>query len=206
MQEFSIGIQGFLVGAGLIVAIGAQNAFVLTQAVKRNHAMAVAAVCAALDALLIAAGVLGIGTLVASNTILQTAASLGGAAFLIWFGAKSLCEAFKEHSLEAGEDAQRGLGPTLTATLAVSLLNPHVYLDTVIMLGAISGNFPGSGRYWFGLGAATASFLWFFGLSLAGRAMAPLFQKALAWRVLHLCVCLMVWRVAATLLHAWFTS
>jgi len=191
-------------GTGLIVAIGAQNAFVLTQAVKRNHAMPVAALCATLDALLIAAGVLGIGTLVASNAILQTAASLGGAAFLLWFGARSLADAFKNHSLEANKSTRQALGPTLSATLAVSLLNPHVYLDTVIMLGAVSGNFPGTGRYWFGLGAAMASMLWFFSLSLAGQGMAPLFKKPLAWRILHLCVCLMVWRVAAGLLYGWY--
>ncbi|MDL2272244.1 LysE/ArgO family amino acid transporter [Desulfovibrio sp. OttesenSCG-928-I05] len=198
--------QGIFMGASLIIAIGAQNAFVLTQAVRRNHALPVAAVCAFIDVALITAGVMGLGALVANNAILKGAAALGGAAFLIWFGARSLAEAFASHSLEAnaasGSDAR--LGPTLAATLAVSLLNPHVYLDTVVMLGAISGNFPGDGRYWFGAGAGTASVVWFFGLSLAGSALAPVFRKPGAWRVMHALVCLMVWWIAGGLLYGFF--
>lgn len=196
--------QGLFMGASLIIAIGAQNAFVLAQGVRRNHALAVAALCAMLDALLIAAGVCGLGTLVANNEFLKGAASLGGAAFLIWFGARSLADAFKTRGLEADAGIRPGLGPTLGATLAVSLLNPHVYLDTVVMLGAISGNFPGLGRYYFGAGAATASLIWFFSLSLAGSVLAPVLRRPSAWRVVNLLVCLMVWWVAAGLLRGWF--
>lgn len=201
--------SGMLTGASLIIAIGAQNAFVLTQAIRHNHALAVAALCATLDALLIAAGVCGIGTLVAQNTILHAVASLGGAAFLLWFGAKSLAEAFKRQSLSVGQDPaqeSRGLLPTITATLAVSLLNPHVYLDTVVMLGAISANFQGNGRFAFGAGAASASLVWFFTLSLAGSMLAPLFNRPKAWQVLHLLVTLMVWWVAVGLLRSYFSA
>ena len=196
---------GMLTGASLIIAIGAQNAFVLTQAIRHNHALAVAGLCAILDALLIGAGVCGVGTLVAQNEYLHATASLGGAAFLLWFGAKSLAEAFKKQSLSVDQPSEsRRLLPTLTATLAVSLLNPHVYLDTVVMLGAISSNFPGQGRYAFGAGAATASLIWFFTLALAGSMLAPLFRKPRAWQVLHLLVTLMVWWVAANLLRGYF--
>lgn len=198
--------QGIIMGASLIIAIGAQNAFVLTQAIRRNHALSVAALCAVIDALLIAAGVCGLGTLVAGNAILRGIAALGGAAFLIVFGAKSLADARKTQGLEACGRVSYGLAPTLGATLAISLLNPHVYLDTVIMLGAISGQFPGEGRYWFGLGAASASVVWFFSLSFAGSALAPIFKKAAAWRVINLLVCLMVWWVAAGLLRGYFAG
>lgn len=202
-------LAGLVTGASLIIAIGAQNAFVLTQAVRHNHALAVATLCATLDALLIAAGVCGVGTLIAESRVLSGIASLGGAAFLFWFGARSLMEAFKSNSLDAetaSPGGRSGLLPTLAATLAVSLLNPHVYLDTVIMLGAVSANFPGQGRYLFGAGAASASLVWFFSLSLAGTMLAPLFKKPGAWRVLHLAVTLMVWWVAVTLLVAFFKA
>lgn len=196
--------QGLIMGASLIVAIGAQNAFVLTQAIRRNHSLAVAALCAAIDVTLIAAGVCGLGSLVAGNDLLRGIAALGGAAFLIVFGAKSLADATKSRGLEACGTVRGGLAPTLGATLAVSLLNPHVYLDTVVMLGAISGQFPDAARYYFGLGAASASLVWFFSLSLAGSALAPLFKKPAAWRIVNLLVCLMVWYVAAGLLRDYF--
>ena len=198
--------QGIGMGAGLIIAIGAQNAFVLSQAIRRNHALPVAGLCSLIDALLIAAGVCGLGRLVAENEMLRTIAALGGAAFLLWFGARSLTEAFKHNELATHGPDARGLGATLAATLAVSLLNPHVYLDTVVMLGAISGNYAGNGRYFFGAGAASASVLWFFSLGIAGSMLAPVFKKPGAWRVLHLLVCLMVWWVAATLLYGWATA
>lgn len=211
-------IAGLSTGAGLIIAIGAQNAFVLTQSIRKNHALPVAGLCALLDALLIAAGVLGLGTAVARVEALRIVATFGGAAFLAWFGARSLRDAIRPQGLHAGADAasgaasgvdsgaKSGLWPTLSATLAVSLLNPHVYLDTVIMLGAISGNYAGDGRYLFGAGAATASVLWFFTLCFAGRALAPVFTRPGAWRVLHLLVTAMVWRVAFGLLYDFFSS
>ncbi len=196
--------QGMGMGAGLILAIGAQNAFVLTQGIRRNHALAVSALCALLDALLIAAGVCGLGALVSENILLKHTAALGGAAFLLWFGARSLASAFKQNVLSADAEPVRGLGATLAATLAISLLNPHVYLDTVVMLGAISGNYAGDGRYLFGAGAATASVLWFFSLGLAGALLAPLFARPRAWQVLNTLVCLTVWWIAAGLLREYF--
>ena len=131
-------MQAFLAGLGLsaslIVAIGAQNSFVLAQAILRNHALPVAALCSLLDALLIAAGVCGLGARVAENIILKNVAALGGAVFLLCFGARSLANSRREQNLGAGAAPGAGLGHTLATALAVSLLNPHVYLDTVVML------------------------------------------------------------------------
>lgn len=197
--------QGMGMGAGLIIAIGAQNAFVLTQSLRRNHAWIVAGTCAVLDILLIAAGVGGMGTLVAETPALRTGAALGGAAFLLWFGGRSLAAVFRPQALTADGQAARGLGAVLAATLAVSLLNPHVYLDTVIMLGVISGNY-GEERYAFGAGAATASVLWFFSLCLAGVYLAPVFRRPKAWQVLNLLVCVVVWWIAAGLVYDFFTG
>ena len=161
-------------GAGLIVAIGAQNAFVLSQSIRKNHHWAVAGLCAVLDVTLIAAGVGGLGMLIASNEWLQRLSALGGALFLIWFGLSSLRSAFQDEVLEASCAGPQSLARVMAGTLAVSLLNPHVYLDTVVLLGAIGGQYAGDARLHFGLGACTASVLWFFSLALAGRAMAPL--------------------------------
>jgi L-lysine exporter family protein LysE/ArgO len=188
--------QGMGMGAGLIVAIGAQNAFVLSQSIRKNHHWAVAGLCAVLDVTLIAAGVGGLGMLIASNEWLQRLSALGGALFLIWFGLSSLRSAFQDEVLEASCAGPQSLARVMAGTLAVSLLNPHVYLDTVVLLGAIGGQYAGDARLHFGLGACTASVLWFFSLALAGRAMAPLFKKPISWRLLHLAVTGLVWWVA----------
>lgn len=197
-------LSGLGLGASLIIAIGAQNAFVLVQGIKRNHHMPVAALCAFIDAALISLGVLGVGSVVASSITLRTLAALGGGLFLFWFGLRSLREAFTDRSLELDNspDASRGgLKKTLMATLAVSILNPHVYLDTVIMLGSISASYSGQGRYLFGAGACTASIVWFFSLALCGRVLAPLFARPAAWRALSALVCLTVWMIAASLFY-----
>ena len=193
-------IQGYAMGGGLIVAIGAQNAFVLTQGVRRNHHLAVAALCILCDGLLIGLGVTGVGTAVASNPGLGLAAAWGGAAFLGWYGLGALRAALRGGSMRAHRETEQGLRRTLALTLAVTLLNPHVYLDTVLLMGSVSGHFPGADRYVFGLGAFAASATWFLALSLGGTALAPLFSRDLTWRVLDFAVCLTMWGVAASLL------
>lgn len=198
---------GMGIGASLIIAIGAQNAFVLVQGIRRNHHLLVAGICALVDALLISAGVLGIGAIVASSPVLRLIAGVGGVLFLFVFGLKSFLSVRKQETLSAnggpnsasgrqGDDRTANLKRTVLATLAVSLLNPHVYLDTVIMLGAISGNHAGDARYAFGLGAMSASFIWFFTLSWCGGLLAPVFAKPRAWQVLSVIVGLTVWAIA----------
>ncbi|MDR2892420.1 MAG: LysE/ArgO family amino acid transporter [Deltaproteobacteria bacterium] len=211
---FTIYLNGLLTGASLIIAIGAQNAFVLTRAIEGRQAHAVAGLCAFIDIVLISLGVCGLGSLVAGNEILRAIATFGGAGFLIWFGLRSFIQALRikrldqeAHTLVPSKesaknkgDLRRDLRHAMAATLAISLLNPHVYLDTVIMLGAISGNYPGFGRYFFGLGAITASVIWFFSLSFAGSKLAPIFARPRSWIILYTLVGLMVWWVAAGLL------
>lgn len=203
-------LQGFGIGASLIIAIGAQNAFVLTQSLRRNHHMAVAGLCACIDVLLITAGVAGVGAAVAANPLLRQGAAVGGAVFLAWFGFGALRAALHPGVLQAdrqpGDGGRTSLGRVLGATLAVSLLNPHVYLDTVVMLGGISGHYPVPQRFSFGAGAATASCLWFLALGGGGRALAPLFRNPAAWRVLDGGVCLVVWSVALSLVRQVWTG
>ena len=192
--------HGFGLAGGLIVAIGAQNAFVLSQGVKRNHHLTVALICALSDLVLILAGVAGVGALVSQNQMLLSLAAWGGAGFLFWYGLQSLRSALKGGRLEAEGDAAGSLRSVVLATLAVTYLNPHVYLDTVVLLGSISAQFAGQARFFFAAGAACASFVWFFGLSLGGRVLAPLFRRVWAWRVLDGLVCLTMWFLAFSLL------
>lgn len=188
-------------GAGLIIAIGAQNAFVLRQGLRRQHAFTAALVCFVCDAALIALGVAGFGQVVSSTPVLTALAAWGGAAFLFVYGLRAFRSASRAQGLEvtAGEALSRS--NVVLATLAVSLLNPHVYLDTVVLLGGIGGQFVGSARTMFGLGAATASAVWFFGLASGAARLAPLFRRPLAWRVLDALIGVVMWSIAASLVH-----
>ena len=193
-------ITGAVTGAGLIIAIGAQNAFVLRQGLRREYHWAIAAVCSFLDTLLIISGILGMGVLISDSPLLLTLVTWAGALFLIAYGTKALYAALQSETLEIQQGGLNSLRSALLTTLALSLLNPHLYLDTVVLLGSIGGRYPDPERYWFGAGAALFSFIWFFGLSLGARWVAPLFRRPLAWRILDGLVCLMMWGLAALLI------
>jgi len=189
-------LKGFGTGSGLIIAIGAQNAFVLSQGVKRNHYIIIPLICAVCDALLIILGVTGVGTLVASSKPLSLIAGIGGAGFLFIYGIGSFRSAIKGESLSLTQKTRSSLKTIILTTLGVTLLNPHVYLDTVILLGSISSQFKRPGHIFFGAGAVMASFVWFFCLSLGGKMLAPLFVKKSSWRVLDTLVGLTMWAIA----------
>lgn len=192
-------IQGFGSGGGLIVAIGAQNAFVLSQGVRCNHHVAIAFICILCDAVFITAGVAGIGGTVSANPALSQWVSWGGAGFLFVYGCGSLRSALKGGSLEASDGTVLSLGAAILTTLGVTLLNPHFYLDTVILLGSISSRFHGENRLLFWAGAISASTLWFICLSLGGQMLAPIFKKQIAWRILDTLVWATMWMIAASL-------
>ena len=192
--------QGIGVGGGLIIAIGAQNAFVLSQGVRRNFPLQTALVCSLCDASLILIGISGVGALVASNPLLGQLASWLGALFLLCYGARAFRSALKGGTLEAVAATIPSRRKLLLATLALTFLNPHVYLDTIVLVGGISGQLAQSERYLFGAGAVTASILWFFSLSLGAGFLAPLFRKPVAWRCLDLFVALTMWAIALSLL------
>lgn len=191
---------GLATSAGLIMAIGAQNAFVLSQGVRREHHWPIAALCSALDTVLIVLGITGMGVLIGQSEVILQLITWGGALFLLWYGANALRSAFRDEVLDLSENQFSGLRSALLTTLALSLLNPHVYLDTVVLLGGIGGQYPEYERYWFGAGAALFSFIWFFALSLGARWLAPLFRRPVSWRILDGLVCLMMWTLAGLLL------
>lgn len=201
---FPIFVKGFLMGASLIIAIGVQNAFVLRQGLKQRHVLATVITAALCDVALIAAGVLGFGLIIEQFPALITIVTWGGAAFLFVYGMKSFYSAFKTQHLDQeqakGMAGEGTLAKTISVLLAVSLLNPHVYLDTVILLGGISASFEGMGRYVFGIGAMCASVVWFFGLGYGARLLAPLFEKPRAWQVLDIVIGIVMWGIALSLI------
>lgn len=194
-------LTGMATGASLIIAIGAQNAFVLTQGIRKQHRFVVALICSLCDALLISAGVAGMGALIEQSPLLLGVASVAGALFLFVYGLKSLISAFHaDRGMEASGEHLVSRKQVVFTTLAITLLNPHVYLDTVVLLGSISATYAGPGRYLFGGGAVTMSFLWFFILAYGSGFLAPLFSKAITWRILDTAIFLVMWTIACKLL------
>jgi L-lysine exporter family protein LysE/ArgO len=192
---------GLSMGLSLIVAIGAQNAFVLRQGLRNEHVFAVSLVCALSDAVLITLGVTSFGRVATWLPWLEPVMRYGGAAFLIWYGARSLNSALRSGealSVVAPTD-QVGLPTTLLACLAITWLNPHVYLDTVVLLGTVSTQFGGA-ETWFAAGAIVGSFLFFFGLGFGATRLRPFFAEPEAWRILEAVIALIMWAIALKLL------
>lgn len=194
-------VQGFLLGAGLIVAIGAQNAFVLRQGLRREHVFVTAAVCFSCDAVLIALGVAGLGTVISASRVLRLVAAVGGAVFLGYYGLRS----FRSAVGTAGPQGLGGVdGPAVRRTAAVtalglSLLNPHVYLDTVVLIGSVGAQYDPGGRSFFAAGAALASLVWFFGIGYGAGLLSGWFRDPRTWRWLDAVVGCVLWTVAALL-------
>jgi L-lysine exporter family protein LysE/ArgO len=189
--------NGLLVAAGLIMAIGAQNAFVLAQSLRREHHLPVAALCICCDALLVSLGVFGLAALLASHPLLLAITRWGGVAFLLWYGALALRRAARPQALQGADAPPRSRRAVLLAALAVTLLNPHVYLDTVVLIGSLGAQQPEPGAYT--LGAASASTLWFMALALGGAWLAPWLARPLTWRLIDLGVAAMMFAIAAQL-------
>ncbi|WP_293309711.1 L-lysine exporter [Mycolicibacterium sp.] len=176
-------LLGFAAALSLIVAIGAQNAFVLRQGIRDEHVLPVVILCAASDLMLIIAGVAGVGALVTSHPQVMTIARYGGAAFLIGYGLLAARRALRPQVMTPSADGPARLSAVLATCLALTFLNPHVYLDTVILLGTLA-NQQGEKRWLFAAGAAAASVVWFFGLGFGARRLAGLFASPGTWRVL----------------------
>jgi L-lysine exporter family protein LysE/ArgO len=192
-------VPGFLLSASLILAIGAQNAFVLRQGLRREHVFWVCLVCGVSDALLITAGVAGFGALSQAAPWFETAMRYGGAAFLAYYGWRSAVSAWRGgEALQAAGQAPVSLRATLLTLLAITWLNPHVYLDTLVLLGSVSAQYD-SGLA-FGVGASLASSLFFFALGYGARLLQPVFARSRSWQVLDGFIALTMWALAAGLL------
>ena len=192
--------SGFATGLALIVAIGSQNAYVLRQGILRQHVLPLVLFCALSDALLILAGIGGAGLLIRDNTTLMSLTRYGGALFLAAYGVLAARRAWQGEPMQAVTGGGVTLAAALAACFAFTFLNPHVYLDTVVLVGAIANQRPDPGRWVFGSGAASASLCWFAALGFGARFLAPLFATARAWRVLDALIALTMWTLAAMLL------
>jgi len=199
-RVLSAAFSGFVTGLSLIVAIGAQNAFVLRQGLQRRHVALVVAVCAISDLVLIVAGVAGIGTIVERAPLVLVAVRWFGAVFLIGYGLLAARRAVRGGHLEAEAVRQLSTPAVLAAALAFTWLNPHVYLDTVLLVGSIASTFGVPARWWFAAGASLASISWFTTLGYGARALAPLFRRRNAWRVLDAGIAAVMITLAASLL------
>lgn len=193
-------ISGFLLGASLIIAIGAQNAFILRQGLLRQHVFVLCLICALSDAVLIAAGVAGLGTLIASSPRLIGIVTITGAIFLLSYAVLAARRAFKPEVLLAANTGAGSLRTAIAACLAFTFLNPHVYLDTVLLLGSLSAAYEGAARIAFGAGAALSSFVWFFGLGYGARLLQPVFARPAAWRLLDIVIAVVMTAIAIGLL------
>lgn len=193
---------GFLTGLSLIVAIGAQNAFVLRQGLRRQHVLPVVLICAFSDALLIVLGIAGLGAAINSVPLLLEVFRYGGAAYLLWFAIGAIRRAIKPSALGESEQQVDSLRQTIVTAVALTYLNPHVYIDTVLLLGSIANQF--EDRWLFGVGAASASFVWFFTLGFGASWLGKYVKKPVFWRVLDVFIAIVMITIAAMLLSFQF--
>ena len=193
-------LQGFAIGLSLIVAIGAQNAFVLKQGLKKQAVFWVCFVCALSDSILVVLGITGFATVIQLYPELVGFAKWAGAVFLLWYGLQHAIQAFKSNqSLHAGSQNDMQLSKIIMVCLALTWLNPHVYLDTVVLIGSISTQFEQTKLY-FALGVITASWFFFFSLGYGARVLIPVFANPQAWKVLDVVIALIMWSIAISLI------
>ena len=191
-------IPGLLTGLSLIIAIGAQNAFVIRQGLTKKHVLLVVAICAISDALLILLGVAGLGALISGLPWLLEIIRWFGVAYLTWFGIRSIRSAFKTQTLDASGVQSSSAKSVVLSVLGFTFLNPHVYLDTVILLGSISNQF-GQDKWWFAFGAVVASFLWFSSIGFGAKAASRFMAKPVFWKVLDLVIAAVMFGIAILL-------
>ncbi len=191
-------VPGFLAGLSLIIAIGAQNAFVIRQGLTKKYVLLTVLICACSDALLIALGASGLGALIKSNKDLLEFVRWFGVAYLLWFAFKSARSAFKSAALNSAGEASADKKSVVLTVLALTFLNPHVYLDTVILLGSISNQF-GSDKWFFVTGAIVASFLWFTSIGFGAKSASRFMSRPIFWKILDSLIAAIMLSIAAFL-------
>jgi L-lysine exporter family protein LysE/ArgO len=191
-------IPGLLAGLSLIIAIGAQNAFVIRQGLTKKYVFLTVAICSVSDAMLIALGASGLGALIKSNTAVLEIVRWFGVSYLIWFGIKSVRSALKVQVLTAAGEASGSRKSVITTVLALTFLNPHVYLDTVILLGSISNQF-GEDKWYFTAGAALGSVLWFTAIGYGAKSASRFMSKPIFWKILDSLIAVIMFSIAAFL-------
>ncbi|UAY92649.1 arginine exporter ArgO [Pectobacterium polaris] len=202
---WAVYLQGVLLGAAMILPLGPQNAFVMNQGIRRQYHLMVALLCALSDMVLIAAGIFGGSALLSQSSLLLGAVTWGGVAFLLWFGWGAMKTTFSKNiALASAEVMKQSRWRIIATMLAVTWLNPHVYLDTFVVLGSLGSQFADDARSWFALGTMTASFTWFFALALLASWLAPWLNTPRVQRVINFFVGVVMWGIALQLArHGW---
>lgn len=193
----SVYFQGFALSAAMILPLGPQNAFVMSQGIRRQYHMMVAGLCALSDIILICAGIFGGSALLSQSRLLLILVTWGGVAFLLWYGWGAFRAALSASEVQAGSEAvQQSRWRLVVTMLAVTWLNPHVYLDTFVVLGSLGGQLAADVRSWFALGAVSASVVWFFSLAWLASWMAPWLSTPRAQRIINILVGIIMWTIA----------
>lgn len=191
-------LPGLLTGFSLIIAIGAQNAFVIRQGLRREHVLLIVLICAISDAVLILVGTGGLGRLIQGNETALEIIRWFGVGYLTWFGLRSLRSAFKNQSLQVGEILGVKASVVARTALALTFLNPHVYLDTVILLGSVANQFEDD-KWFFALGACISSFIWFTTIGFGARSASRYMSKPIFWKILDTVIAMVMFAIAITL-------
>ena len=198
-------VSGFLISISLILALGPQNVFVMRQGLLRSHVFAACLVCSISDALLIGAGVLGIGLFLSEMEELAIWMSIGASIFLIFYGCLRIKSALDPKGLEVGDNESQDLWPTILAGLAFTYLNPHVYVDTLFLIGGASSSYVGDEKLMFGVGAATASFVFFFSLGYGAKRLSPILNNPESWKIIDLFIAGVMFTVAGILMFPYLS-
>ncbi|WP_409311284.1 arginine exporter ArgO [Pectobacterium sp. B1J-3] len=198
-------LQGFLLGAAMILPLGPQNAFVMNQGIRRQYHLMIALLCSLSDVVLICAGIFGGSALLSQSSLLMAMVTWGGVAFLLWYGWGAMKTAFSKNiSLADAEIMKQSRWRIIVTMLAVTWLNPHVYLDTFVVLGSVGSQFGTGARSWFAIGTIVASFTWFFSLALLAAWLAPWLNRPRSQRIINLFVGVVMWGIAIQLArHGW---
>jgi len=198
---FDSALEGFALSIGLILALGPQNVFVMRQGLMRSHVFAVCLACSLFDALLITAGVLGVGSILAGIEGAEFTIAIGASIFLISYGLLRIKSAMSPVGMATEGEGESDLAPTIAAAAAFTFLNPHVYVDTLLLIGGTSSRYLGDERVAFGIGAATASFVFFFSLGYGARSLSEVLNKPKAWKYIDLSIACIMFVIAAAIMH-----
>ena len=194
-------LEGFALSIGLILALGPQNVFVMRQGLMRSHVFAVCLACSVFDALLITAGVLGVGSILAGIEGAEFMIAIGASIFLISYGLLRIKSAISPVGMSTEGEGESDLAPTIAAAAAFTFLNPHVYVDTLLLIGGTSSRYLGDERVAFGIGAATASFVFFFSLGYGAKSLSEVLNKPKAWKYIDLSIACIMFVIAAAIMH-----
>ena len=198
---FDSALEGFALSIGLILALGPQNVFVMRQGLMRSHVFAVCLACSLFDALLITAGVLGVGSILAGIEGAEFTIAIGASMFLISYGLLRIKSAMSPVGMSTEGEGESDLAPTIAAAAAFTFLNPHVYVDTLLLIGGTSSRYLGDERVAFGIGAATASFVFFFSLGYGARSLSEVLNKPKAWKYIDLSIACIMFIIATAIMH-----